>query len=431
MMSDLRDAALAVLDANWIGAGTVPAPHQYPHQWSWDSAFISVGLARCRPERARAELLALFDGQWSSGRLPHIVYNAEAASDSYFPGAEFWRSATHPNAPTRPTSGIVQPPVHARAALTTYQVDAGSEASQAFLSEMYGKLRDWHAFLRTRDVGGQGLAAIVHPWESGLDNTPLWDSALAGIDEVVDGGFVRRDLGHVASAQRPTDRDYRAYVGLAERYRDAGYNVNPDGHPFLVEDPLFNAVYLDAEVCLADMAELLGAPAEAAEHRARASQLHASLMERLWDPRRRRFAARDLHRDELTSIDTVGCLVPLLDPLLAPDVVADVVALATSSQFASGCRYPLPSTALGAAQFDRRRYWRGPTWLNTNWLVWLGARTSGVTDLADRIAASSLDLVREQGFREYYDPVDGTGLGAHDFSWTAALAIDWLTAAPG
>jgi hypothetical protein len=429
-MSDLRDAALAVLDANWIGAGTVPAPHQYPHQWSWDSAFISIGWAGCRPERARAELLALFDGQWSSGRLPHIVYNDAAAPDSYFPGADFWRSASHPTAPTRPTSGIVQPPVHARAALTTYQADPG-EASQAFLSEMYGKLRDWHAFLRTRDVGGQGLAAIVHPWESGLDNTPLWDSALAGLDRAPGGGFVRRDLGHVASDQRPTDRDYRAYVGLAEQYRDAGYVVEPDEHPFLVEDPLFNAVYLDAEMCLADMAELLGLGDEAAAHRVRARRVHAGLMERLWDPQGRRFAARDLQRDELTTTDTVGCLVPLLDPWLAPDVAADVVALATSKHFAGGCRYPLPSTALDAAQFDRRRYWRGPTWLNTNWLVWLGARISGANELAERVATSSLDLVREHGFREYYDPIDGTGLGAHDFSWTAALAIDWLSTATG
>ena len=92
----------------------------------------------------------------------------------------FWRSASHPTAPTRPTSGIVQPPVHARAALTTYQADPG-EASQAFLSEMYGKLRDWHAFLRARDVGGQGLAAIVYPWESGLDNTPIEASAQDGV----------------------------------------------------------------------------------------------------------------------------------------------------------------------------------------------------------------------------------------------------------
>jgi len=82
-MTDLWAAALGVLDANWTPTGTLPAPRQYPHQWSWDSAFISIGLARVHPDRARAELSPLFDAQWASRLVPHIeAYSRAILKDS-------------------------------------------------------------------------------------------------------------------------------------------------------------------------------------------------------------------------------------------------------------------------------------------------------------------------------------------------------------
>src|SRR5262249_36577301 len=83
--------------ADW----TKPAPRLYPHQWSWDSAFIAIGLAHVDAERALRELETLFAAQWADGRLPHIAFNPEAAD--YFPGPEWWASArTTPLAPRAP-----------------------------------------------------------------------------------------------------------------------------------------------------------------------------------------------------------------------------------------------------------------------------------------------------------------------------------------
>src|SRR5689334_11256517 len=109
----LWNAALKVLRANDLGGWTKPAPRLYPHQWSWDSAFIAIGLAHVNPERAVREMEALFDAQWNDGRVPHIVFNPRA--HDYFPGADWWASAsTSPVAPREPaTSGLIQPPVHA------------------------------------------------------------------------------------------------------------------------------------------------------------------------------------------------------------------------------------------------------------------------------------------------------------------------------
>ena len=89
----LWDAAVAVLRANDLGGRTRPAPRLYPHQWSWDSALIAIGLAYVDPGRALRELETLFAARWADGRVPHIVYNPAAPPDTYFPDAGRWACA--------------------------------------------------------------------------------------------------------------------------------------------------------------------------------------------------------------------------------------------------------------------------------------------------------------------------------------------------
>ena len=63
----LRDQAAAVLRANDQGPWTRAAPRLYPHQWSWDSAFIAIGWAHLDTGRALTELEELFAAQWATG----------------------------------------------------------------------------------------------------------------------------------------------------------------------------------------------------------------------------------------------------------------------------------------------------------------------------------------------------------------------------
>jgi hypothetical protein len=57
-------------------------------------------------------------------------------------------------------------------------------------------------------------------------------------------------------------------------------------------------------------------------------------------------------------------------------------------------------------------------WINTNWLL------AQVPELRAAAAAEIAALIDAAGFREYYDPMTGEGLGARDFTWSAALALD-------
>src|SRR5215210_4594706 len=135
-----------VLRDNDMCVWTRASPTLYPHQWSWDSAFIAIGLAHLDPGRAAGEIRTLLEYQWKNGKIPHIVFNPDAPPESYFPGPEHWASATDsPDAPPGPslTSGLCQPPVHAVAArhilLVAEARGEGVAEARKFLFEAYPK----------------------------------------------------------------------------------------------------------------------------------------------------------------------------------------------------------------------------------------------------------------------------------------------------
>jgi Trehalase len=432
-----RDALVrrgrAVLDANWRGHSTVPSRSLYPHQWSWDAAFIAIGRCWVEQERAQQELESMFQAQWSSGMLPHIKFDPDVPDDSYFPGPGFWQSERSPAAPPGvPTSGITQPPLHARAALAIWDRAADRHLALAFLERLYPKLAAQHAHLaRWRDPDGHGLAAIVHPWESGQDNSPLWDRDLDHL-EIPPGAlppYQRYDLRHAAAADRPTDAAYDRYVYLSTSFREHDYDDRYliGQRLFLVQPPLFNAIYLWSELALVEIAGLVGA--DPARHVEASDRIRRGIRERLWDPTVGRFFTRDLRTGRHIRKESVDAAIPLLDPELPQAMVTAITDELRSPHFDPPREvehYLIPSYNLRGRGFDPRRYWRGPVWVNTDWLVWQGLRQHGHDKLAAEVDGSIIRLVERSGFHEYFDPFGGQGYGSSDFSWTAALLIDVL-----
>ncbi|MCX4880647.1 trehalase family glycosidase [Streptomyces sp. NBC_00847] len=429
----LHLGAVRVLEDNWTGTSTVPSRRLYPHQWSWDSAFIAIGLRHLSPLRAQRELETLLDAQWEDGRIPHIVFNPSVPLDAYFPSPDFWRSSTAGRTAGAPrtvqTSGIVQPPVHALAAWLVHCADPGLSRARGFLTRVYPRLAAWHRYLlHRRDLGSGGLVSVVHPWEQGMDNSPCWDAPLSRVTPAPARSFRRADLDHGAAEDRPTDLDYGRYVRLATDYRDRGY---ADGaSEFAVEDPAFNALLIASEHALARVADELGA--RGAARRARAERLTSAMLDRLWDPAREMFFCRDVHSGELIPERSVSGLLPLLLPTL-PRETADALVRTTRGphfQLGSATRLPPSYDLLGDA-FDPHRYWRGPAWFNTSWLLERGLRTHGEQAMADALREAVLDIARTSGFAEYVDPYTGEACGATGFGWTAALALDLLHTRPG
>jgi Trehalase len=423
----LREAVRVLLQ-NWHGHATVPSRSLYPHQWSWDSAFIALGLQHISPARAASELLSLFGAQWADGRIPQIAFNPAVSDDAYFPGPSVWRSSAVDGHPPIDTSGIIQPPLHAVAVAS--MVRRLGERGLVFAERAYPRLVDQNAYIRRRRTIAGGLAALVHPWETGLDNSPAWDHPLAAVptDLKLLETYTRRDVIHAGAGERPTDEDYARYIRLMLRYRDHGYDddwVRAEAE-FCVVDPAFNALWAWSELALADIARRL--ELDDAGHTDEAARITAAMVEQLWSADRGLFLARDARTGQLLRERTVAGLIPLVLPGLPTEEAAALVGTATGEAFRLGAPevHGVPSFDLTDERHEPRRYWRGPTWLNTTWLVARGLQVHRHHELARRLDDDLVGLVAKSGFREYFHPLTGRGHGTRSFSWSAALLIHVL-----
>lgn len=425
----VRTASLAVLARNWRGSFTRAAPRLYPHQWSWDSACVALALAHYRQADAEAELLSLFAGQWRNGLLPHIRFFDEDAP--YFPGPELWESRRSGDAPARPaTSGIVQPPVHATAVLHQIEYAPDRERALRLARALYPKLVAWHRYLHVERVRpGSPLVELWHPWESGMDNSPLWDDALARLDTPEARPSYRRvDTTIADPRERPTDAEYDRYVDLVARQRDVAYDPASvrEMTPFAVRDVLFNSLLARADGDLASIARWLGD--DPARPERWAGELRAAIDSEMWSHEHHVYLDLDVITGRPIEVCTASGLAPLFARACAPDRVAELASAV--ERFCVGARGGPPvlaSLSPDDASFDPRRYWRGPVWPMLNWVVASGFRESGLVEIAASLSDGLVRLVHEHGAFEQFNPLDGHGQGCAEVSWTAALALDSCT----
>jgi glycogen debranching enzyme len=424
---DLLGRARGVLEANWLGHATSPSPRLYPHQWSWDAACIAMGYATWNQERAEQELRSLFSAQWRNGLLPHIVFTDGAR---YFPGPEFWSTDRSPDAPERPrTSGIVQPPIHATAAWRVYRRGSDRRRAKSFLEELYPRLRAWHEYLyRERCRNGDGLAEIWHPWESGMDNSPLWDEALARMSFAAEDvpPYERIDDRIADPAERPSDAEYDRYVYLVGLFRELSYR--PDriraAVPFALQPVLFNSLLVQSNRDLAAIARVVGSDPDPLETWAHTT---GTGLESLWDEERALYVDYDVIARKRVNVGTAAGLAPLFAGVPDPKRAERMVERLAGSRIAVGATGGWAVTSLAPTDpgFQPTRYWRGPVWPILNWVLQRGLERNGYSEAAERVRQGLIELGRG-GFWEHYDPLTGRGHGGEQFAWTAALVLDLL-----
>ncbi|HEX6711599.1 MAG TPA: glycoside hydrolase [Rubrobacter sp.] len=437
---DIIARAAEVLRENDMGGWTRASPTLYPHQWSWDSAFIAIGLAHIDTGRAAAEILSLLEHQWRNGKIPHIVFNPDAPPESYFPGPEHWASAADsPDAPPDPdrTSGLCQPPVHAIAALRILHVaearGEGVAEGREFLREVYPKLLAWHSYLATRrDPEESGLVTIYHPWESGTDNSPRWIPALERVEVGEMPDYERPDLDHIPDpSERPTGYEYDRFIWLVDVIKRARGDdaVLHRTSPFLAKDVLASAILVRANEALLEIADLVAAPdADRERILAWIERGRRGLSER-WDPDFGLCLDYDLRAGESLPSRTIAGFAPLIAGTTNVGRLEILLRVLDSHAFAGNpdLRWPLPPSASpDGPGFHPRSYWRGPVWPVMNWFLWWSLVKSGERKRADRLKNYALAQLSDGCFGEYYEPFTGEALGSDDQSWTAAVALDWL-----
>lgn len=439
----LLTEAKKVLENNWNGRLTIPSATLYPHMWSWDSCFIAIGNSYSNPRRAMQELEYLFDAQWKNGMIPHIVFTEGAKT--YFPATDFYEITRSPNAPRHiGTSGMTQPPVHAIACYYIYQNLENKIEAKQFLKKVYPNLIKFHRYLMTdRDPERSGLVTLLHPWESGTDDSPIWDEPLSRINVQDLPKFTRLDLIAVDGAADtiPSDEEYNKFIYLIELMKKCDYDEEKmyENFPFKIKDVLFTSIFHAANKYLVKIADIIGENTDQHEIREWMSRTEQNFYKyflpsdqvKLASSEESLFYDYDLVEKDWIRKKTVGSLIPIYAGLIKPeDVVNAFVSWTKHAHFCGKdgfCHVPTVSSSdLEESYFLKCTYWRGPVWINTNWMIWLGLLKYGYEADAERIRQGVFELAQNHGFREYYNPENGDGLGGKNFSWTAALVIDMI-----
>lgn len=435
MPPNLEEAAKTVLDMNDKGAYTAPVSGGlYPHQWLWDSCFIAIGRRHYDVERAKTEILSLIAGQWANGMIPNMILS----NGKHDRDGNIWRSWLNPNAPENlSTSGITQPPLIAEAVVRVGEKMTKAER-RSWYQTVFPALVAYHQWLYAeRDPHGEGLVLLVHPWETGLDNTPPWMSELKTHQmplwiQIVERfrlaplfNLFRRDTKLIPAEQRMNTIDALALYSTQRRLRRKNYDIKRIlAHSlFAIEDVGFNAMFIRANQRLAEIAEFIrkDLPEELVERMKKTEKA----FEQLWDPYASQYFSREFVSHRLLKTPSIGTLLPLYGGSITKERAEQLVKL-LEDEHQFGAHFPVPSTPLNSEYFSTSCYWQGPSWVNTNWLIIDGLRRYGFHEHAAALKDSTIDMVRQAGFWEYFSPIDGSPSGAENFSWTAALTIDLL-----
>jgi hypothetical protein len=366
--------------------------------------------------------------------LPNIIFNKKAERREL----DLWRSYLSPYSPDNvATSGITQPPLLAEAVVRVGQKMKLAER-RTWYTQMYPHLVDYHEWLyRDRDPHNEGLVLLLHPYESGLDNSPPWISELRkhsmprwilAIEKLhLDGivNLVRTDTRHAPPGQRMSNIEAMAYWSAIHRLRRKAYNSEAllSRSLFAVEDLPFNSMLARANSHILEISKAI--KEELPETLKIHMQNTREALEQLWDESDGQYYSRSFVSHKLIEEPTIATLLPLYSGAISKERAKRLVELLKSSKW-FGASWPIPSVPLNSPYFDPLKYWQGPTWVNINWLIIEGLKNYGYKEEAHILQERTLQLVAKSGFAEYFNPLDGSPAGADNFSWTAALTIDLL-----
>jgi hypothetical protein len=380
LSDELAGTCRRVLEGNWrTGARdgvpyayTCPSPGHYPWQWYWDSCFAAMAWRRFEPARARAELATLLAAATPDGFIGHTIFWERPLHGARL---AFYNVRSRRDAMT----STIQPPLLAWA----WRAAVGDPGEV----EAIARHHDWLA--RHRDLDGDGLLWILQPDESGLDASPKFDPV----------------WGPLAQG-RP------GFVRLVRRNRRLGFDlarVREAGGPIVCE-VITNVLHGLSQLALGR------------------TSITPALVERLYDPARGLFLDRVRPGDGQPPVETVASLAPLA----LPDLPEEIGRRLVEEHLLDPARFwlPVPPPSVAATdpaysnrdhRLGLRRYWRGPTWVNAAFLVWLGLVRLGYDQAAYEMTDGLAAVMAREGLREYYEPRTGAGMGARDFAWSALV----------
>ncbi len=294
------------------------------------------------------------------------------------------------------TSDITQPPVLALGV----QLVNEKLKDHSWINEVYPKLCSYLEWdIKNRDSNGDGLLEWhiegnpnCRSGESGMDNSPRFDTATQ-LDAV----------------------DFSSFLAL------------------------------ECEI-LAGFAQELGLDSEAEKWNTKYKEVCESIQNILWSGKDGLYVDYDLDSDSPSPVLASSGFLPLICGACTQEQAQQLSAHLDNPE-TFGTPVPVPSIAVKDTDHYSKDMWRGPVWININWLIANGLDRYGMNETAEHLRKQTAGII-ERGVRdfsvsfEFYDdrneacPPELLRKGVcdpekgplhqvlHDYGWTATLYVD-------
>ncbi len=382
-----------------------PLRVNYPHQWFWDSCAHAITLSHLDPELAKCEIESLLAAQQKDGSIPHMIWNGQRMHwlDRIF--RFLYRRGSG--------SPYIQPPLLAEAVEAIYQ----KTDDRVFLGRVLPALHEYYTYLSAvRARGGDGLAEIIISYES-KDRGREYD--------VVYG---ESNAKHVLLGPM---------LRLMIKHRLKGWDIDKilASDLFRVKDLLFNCIYAKNLFSLSRLYGVLGEREGQHVFAEEAKRVERSILTKMYDDATGLFYSLDARygQDKQLRVSTISSLMPLIlesiDEFKVQRLVRDY--LFNPAEFWPD--YPVPVDPLGSSvvAVEGDVIWRGfQTWILLSWYLVCGLRKQAnrfpqsyqeYNSIADELTRKTYEMVRREGFREFYDSVTGEGRRARDFGMSTIV----------
>lgn len=151
-------------------------------------------------------------------------------------------------------------------------------------------------------------------------------------------------------------------------------------------------------------------------------------MQTLWDSDAQVFKVRNqLTGTFVESVSAAGFL-PLYAQAASPSQAQNLVDVLHDQ--AATFPFALPQVLPSSPGYDPNSYCRGPVWPYLNRILADGFSRYGYEEVAHKLRLDTHALIAGDGFREYFNPHSGKGLGGEQFAWTAAAWLVWAGVEP-
>ncbi len=395
-----------------MGLFHMPSAKTYRSFFAWDSGWHVIAMSRLDPELAFQELATVFATQAPDGRIPHEVLAPELSQHSLVRGLVLFLLRRQFDELDR--SHFIDPPSFLLAAELLYK----KTSDKRVLGLLPAMERCADYLLGPRDMFGDGLVSIVHPWESGTDSAPVFDKPM-GIDINSPAAALKYARKYPALLNFCADRDWDL-ERLAQENR------------FVFEDVGVNSLTAAGLLSMSELFRAAGNSHKAMKYRSKARSMVKTMEAILWDHKEAFFFPRfDLVSPKRSRRKCLTGLTPLITGLVEEEKAVRVIEenLLSGRHFKGPWLVPFNSVSGLKGEdipLEQSLLWRGHCiWINMNWMAARAAKNYGREDYARRITRLTAGMVAREGFREFYDLRTGEGGGAKNFTWPA-LVLDMI-----